>query len=200
MYTILKLKRLKMTAAILTAYLSMMIFVGCGDDPDMNPFGECGGPYKVNAVDLSLFYEPYKNNQYASESDTVNLDEFNIYLKIEAEAISEISSRTASFPGVAYALSCAPNFDFQNIQGITMILLEPFGDKVAGTNISNLVTTHDNVKLSDLREFKGSLGQYRLNIDLQPDNKSQLKTRTILKLRNGTEKIFESTSPVLLTN
>lgn len=188
-----------MTAAILSAYLSMMIFVACVDDPEINPFGECGGPSNANATDVSLVYEPYKNKQFATQTDTVKLEEFNIYLKIAFEAIAQVPS-TGRFPGVAYALSCAPNLNFQNIAGISMTLLAPYGDMEAGTDISALVKTHDNIKLSDLRDFTGSTGQYRLSVDLQPENKSQLKTKTVLKLKNGSEKIFESSSPVLLTN
>lgn len=197
---ILGTKRVRMTVAIISAYLSMMIFVACVDDSDMNPFGECGGPYKVNATDVSLFYEPYKNNQYATESDTVNLEDFNIYLRISSEPTAEASNTGNSFPGRVYALSCAPNLDFQNINSILITLLAPFGDREAGTNISSLVTTHDDIKLSDLRNFKSSMGQYKLTVNLQPENKSQLKTRTVLKFNNGSEKIFESTSPVLLTD
>ncbi len=188
-----------MTAGIVAAYLSMMIFVACVDDTEVNPFGECGGPSKVNAIDISLFYEPYEDNKYASESDTVNLEDFRIFLKIASETISQ-SSFTGSFPGTAFALSCAPNLDFQNIASISMTLLAPYGDKEAGTDISSLVTTHDEIKLSDLRDFTGSMGQYRLSIAVQPENESQLKTKTILNLKDGSQKVYESTSPVLLTN
>jgi|GEM_PF-3491380 len=51
-----------------------------------------------------------------------------------------------------------------------------------------------------MKDFSDSMGQYRLKIDIQPENKSQFQTKTTLKLKDGTEKIFESTSPVLLTN
>lgn len=200
MNNVLKTKRAKMTVAMISAYLSMLVFVACVDDPEINPFGECGGPYKVNAIDVGLIYEPYKNNQYATESDTVKFEEFNIYLKIDSEPIADASPTGSSFPGRAYALSCAPNLDFQNITSISITLLAPYGDKEAGTNISNLVTTHEDKKLSEMTEFKHSVGQYKLTVNLTPGNKSQLKTRTVLKLKNGTEKIVESTSPVLLTN
>ncbi|WP_439487409.1 hypothetical protein [Algoriphagus sp.] len=195
----LKIKRVKVTIGILASYLSMMVFVACVDDPEMNPFGECGGPNKANATDVSLFYEPYRNNRHAVETDTVSIEDFNVYLRLAFETLSQ-SSPTGSFPGQAYALSCAPNLNFQNIKGISMILLEPYGNKEAGTDISNLVTTHNDIKLSDLSDFTGSMGQYRLTIAIQPENKSQLKTKTVLHLKNGSEKIVESTSPVLLTN
>ncbi|SFT53737.1 hypothetical protein SAMN04489724_1209 [Algoriphagus locisalis] len=197
---VLSSKRVKLTIAISSAYLSMMILVACVDDSEMNPFGECGGPQKVNATDVSLFYEPFTNNQYATESDTVDLEDFIIYLRIGSEIVSDRSIGRNNFPGRAYALSCAPNLDFQNIASITMTLLAPYGGKDAGTTISNLVTTHDDIKLSDLRDFNGSTGLYRLTLDLEPEDNSQLKTKTVLKFKNGTEKIFESISPVLLTN
>ncbi len=199
MSSILKIKRVKVTVGILISYLSMMILIACVDDPEVNPFGECGGPAKANATDVSLFYEPYSNNRHAIETDTVSIEDFNVYLRLEFETLSQ-SSPTGSFPGRAYALSCAPNLNFQNIEGISVILLESYGDKEAGTDISNLVTTHNDIKLSDLKDFTGSTGQYRLTVAIQPENKSQLKTKTILHLKNGPEKIVESTSPVLLTN
>lgn len=167
-------------------------------DPELDPFGKCQGPLKANGTDISFFYEPYKNNQYVTKSDTVKFEEFTIYMRIDAEFLSE-SSNTTSFFGAAYALSCAPIIDFQNIQSISMVLLEPYGDKVTGTDISNLVTTHDGIKLSDLKDFYRSMVQYRLTINIVPDHKSQLKTKTILNFKNGTNKIVESTSPVLLT-
>lgn len=189
-----------MTLAMVSAYMSMMIFVACVDDPEINPFGECGGPIKVNATNVSLIYEPYKNNQYATESDTVKLEEFNIYLKIDSEPVADASQTGSSFPGRAYALSCAPNLDFQNITSISITLLAPFGGKEAGTNISNLVLTHEDKKLSELTEYRNSVGTYKLKVNLTPGNQSQLKTKTVLKLKNGSEKVIESTSPVLLTN
>lgn len=200
MNKILNTKRAKTTMALFGAYLWMMVFVACVDDPDINPFGECGGPYKVNATDVSLFYEPYLNDQYATEKDTVKLSEFNIFLKIASEPTADASHSSSSFPGRAYALSCAPSLDFQNINSISMTLLAPYGDKEAGTNISSFVTTHEDIKISDLQDFKRSLGLYKLTVNLLPENKSQLKTRTVLKFKNGTEKTFDSTSPVLLTN
>src|SRR5690606_24603815 len=164
-----------------------------------NPFGECGGPIKANATDVSLFYEPYLSNNYATETDTVKFEEFNIYMIIGSESISQ-SSYKSNFPGVAYALSCAPNLNFQNIKSISIVLLAPYGDRDSGADISNLVATHEGILLSDLKDFNGSSGQYKLLIDLKPENKSQLKTKTVLELKNGTQKILESTSPVLLTN
>ena len=200
MNNLLKTKRVKMTVAMISSYLSMLIFVACVEDPEINPFGECGGPKKVNATGLNLFYEPYNNNQYANESDTVRVENFGIYLRIDSEPLADASYPTSTFPGKAYGLSCAPNLDFQNITSISITLLAPYGGKAAGTNITSLVTTHDDVKLSDLREFKHSMGQYKLTVNLIPENNSQLNTRTVLKLKNGTDKIIESTSPVLLTN
>ncbi|MCE7056082.1 hypothetical protein LZF95_15475 [Algoriphagus sp. AGSA1] len=199
MSSILNIKRIKVTVGILASYLSMMILIACVDDPEVNPFGECGGPVKANATDVSLFYEPYSNNRHAIETDTVSIEDFNVYLRLAFETFSQ-SSHTGSFPGRAYALSCAPNLNFQNIEDISMILLESYGNIEAGTDISNLVTTHDDIKISDLKDFTGSTGLYRLTIAIQPENKSQLKTKTILQLKNGSEKIVESTSPVLLTN
>ena len=120
MNNLLTTKRIKMTLGMFSAYMSLMIFVACVDDPEINPFWECGGPVKVNATDVSLFYEPYINNQYVTEKDTVNLDDFKIYLKIASEHLTDASNRGSSFPGRAYALSCAPNLDFQNIVSISM--------------------------------------------------------------------------------
>ena len=189
-----------MTLAMVSAYMSMMILVACVDDPEIYPFGECGGPFKVNATNVSLFYEPYNNNQYATESDTVKLEEFNIYLKIDSEPVADASYTGRSSSGRAYALSCAPNLDFQNIDSISITLLAPYGDKEAGTNISSLITTQEDKKLADLQEFKHSTGLYKLTVNLIPGNNSQLKTKTVLTLKNGSEKVIESTSPVLLTN
>ncbi|MEP0713062.1 hypothetical protein [Algoriphagus sp.] len=199
MSSIFKFKWIQTTFGILTVYLGMMILAACMSETELDPFGECEGTVKANAKDVSFFYEPYKNNQYVTKADTVKFSEFTIYMRIEAEVMAEASSPSNSF-GAAYALSCAAIFDFQNIKSITMELLEPYGNKPAGTDISNLVTTHDGVKLSDLKNFSNSIGQYRLSIDILPAHQSQLKTKTILKLKNGSDKIVESTSPVLLTN
>ncbi|WP_425639152.1 hypothetical protein ACPUEN_05730 [Algoriphagus yeomjeoni] len=192
-------KKLKLTGGVISAYMLLMVFVSCVNDPEINPFGECGGPRKANATDLTLYYEPSQNSASATESDTVNFKDFNIYLRINWELVSEASTGS-SFPGMAFALSCAPNLNFQNITGLRIELLAPYGGQEAGTDISNLVSTHDDIKLSELKDFNGSMGQYRLTVDLEPSNQSQLKTRTVLTLKNGSEKILESTSPVLLTN
>jgi hypothetical protein len=192
-------KKLNLTVAMVSAYMVLMVFVACVDDPEINPFGECGGSSKVNARDISLYYEPSQNSASATESDTVNFKDFNVYLRINWEVVSEAPT-SASFPGMAYALSCAPNLNFQNITGIRIELLAPYGGKEAGTDISNLVSTHEDIKISELKNFTGTTGQYKLKVDLQPSNKSQLKTKTVLILKDGSAKILESTSPVLLTN
>jgi len=135
-----------MTVKILSAYVSMLVLIACIADPETNPFGECGGPRKANATDISFVSEPSKNNKNATESDTVKFEEFNIFLIIGAEFIAE-ASNTNSFPGSAYALSCAPKLDFQNISSISISLLSSYGSKKSGTNISDLITLNDKVKL-----------------------------------------------------
>ncbi|SFB58456.1 hypothetical protein [Algoriphagus aquimarinus] len=199
MSNFLQIKRIKMTAGILCAYLTMMIFVACVDQPDLYPFGQCAGPVSANATDISIIYAPYVNNKYVTESDTVKFADFNLYMKITPEVISDVSW-ISSFPGAAYALSCAQSFNFKNITSIKVSLLAPYGDLKAGTDISNLITINDVMKLSEFKNFDNSLAQYKLTINTQPSNKTQLKTKTILSLKNGTEKVLESTSPVLLTN
>ncbi|PZX54851.1 hypothetical protein [Algoriphagus chordae] len=199
MNRILKIKRTKMTLGILASYLVMMILVACVNQAETDPFGECPGTVSANASDVSLFYEPSKNYQYATESDTVKFDEFNVYLRITPEPTSDVSWMS-SFPGSAYALSCAQLFDFKNITSIAVTLLAPYGGFAAGTDISKHINVSDELLLSELKDFNSSIAQYRLTINILPANESQLKTKTILTLKNGTQKIFESTSPVLLTN
>ena len=139
------------------------------------------------------------NDRYASSSDTVDFEDFFMVLDLEAEVLSEASS-TWTF-GRAYALSCAPIYNFKNISNIAVTLREPFGSLQAGTDISYLFETIEGTQLSELRDFRGiSSLLFGLYFQESPENYSQLSLRIFLFLRDGSQILVDTTSPTLKTN
>jgi hypothetical protein len=78
--------------------------------------------------------------------------------------------------------------------------LAPFAGLPTGTDISYLLITPDGEKISELRDFQNVSVYFGTKLNITPSNYSQLKTRTFLFLKNGTQKVVDSTSPFLKTN
>lgn len=194
---IISTKNIQTTLGLCVSYIVLLVLSACVSENELNPFGSCSDkaqPAKATGIDL--VYEPYFTNRFASATDTVQADELKIFFRITRELITE-SSISSSFPGNAYALSCAVIYDFKNISKISVILEEPLDEFPKGTDISGLLINYDNQKLSDLKDFSDTIGQYMYMLDFKPSNYSQLKTLTTLELKNGEKITFTSVSPVL---
>jgi len=191
-------KILSLTMGLSGFYMLLLVVSACETDPSLqNPFGECGPAAKADAVDISVFFSPYENETYATESDTVQLKDFAFNFQLIPEVQS--SSEKSIFPGRAYALSCAQTFDFQNISNITIILKKEFNNLPVGTDILFLLELPDGSTLDQLRDFKKSTAYYSYKLNIVPENFSQLETQTFLFLRDGTRIVVDSTSPYIKT-
>ncbi len=191
------LKKTWATFCLCLTYLSLMITVSCIEEVD---FVEgCPTPIEADAVSIKeIFYSPYKNQRYATASDTVNFSEFGFNFELEIQELEALNS--GSFPGQAFALSCIQTYNLRNISNISVVLTAPFAGLPVGTDISYLLITPDGEKISEMRDFRNVSVYFGTKLTLSPSNYSQLKTRTFLFLRNGTQKILDSTSPHLKTN
>jgi hypothetical protein len=192
----LTFRRLLATAGVLGLQVSLLIFGSCIDAPELSDI--CPSPEPANAVGLkNVFFSPYLNQRYSSSSDTVPLSEFGFNFELEIQRLEAMNS--SSLPGQAFALSCAQTFTIRNISDISVVLLQPFAGLPVGTDISYLLITPEGKKLSELRQFENVTIWFNTNLAIKPPNFSQLKTRTFLFLKNGTQKAVDSTSPVLKT-
>jgi hypothetical protein len=83
------------------------------------------------------------------------------------------------------------------VSNISVVLLEPFAGLPVGTDISYALIADDGKSLSHLRELEGVTVYFSVSLKVATENYSQLKTRTFLFLKDGTQKVLKSTSPFL---
>lgn len=187
-----------MTAVISAIHLLVLVLASCMDETSIeNPFGQCPAARDANATGVKAQFFPYKNSRYSIESDTVPSSEFAIVLELTPELLSE--NLVGKFPGQAFALSCAPAYNFRNISNIAVILTASFAGIQNGTDISYLLELPDKTRLSEFRDFQNTSNYFLLKLNKEPKNFERLKTKTILFLRNGTQLTFDSTSPAIKT-
>jgi hypothetical protein len=185
------------TISLCLAYLSVLVLVSCIEEPGFNE--GCPAPKEADAVSIKqVFFSPYKNQRYSTPADTVAFSEFGFNFELEIKELEAFNS--GSFPGRALALSCVQTYNLRNISNISVVLLAPFAGLPTGTDISYLLITPDGEKISELRDFRNVSVYFGSKLNITPSNYSQLKTRTFLFLRNGTQKVMDSTSPFLKTN
>lgn len=198
-FEILHLKKVTLIFVICMGCLLLLMTSACIDSDDPDQIAGCPSPVEADALDLKqVFFSPYKNQRYAAATDTVLFSEFRFNFELEIREKENADS--GQFPGQAFALSCIRSYHIHNISNISVILIEPFANLPIGTDISYLLVTPENVKLSQLRSFENVSVYFGTRLTLTPKNYSQLKTRTFLFLKNGTQKSFDSTSPFLKTN
>lgn len=195
----INLKKVSLTAVLCIGYLLILMTSACiGSEDTGNPQG-CPRPKEADATGLKqVFYSPYQNNRYSTASDTVLLSQFGFNFELEIQ--EKENQNSGSLPGQALALSCIQTYTIRNISNIAVVLTEPFAGLPMGTDISYLLITNDKKRISELREFENVSVYFGTNLSITPSNYSQLKTRTFLFLKNGTQTFIDSTSPYLKTN
>lgn len=193
-----QLKNAILTLGLCLGYLLVLVSSGCIDAGDPTLDG-CPRPVEADATGIKqVFFSPYRNQRYATASDTVLLSEFGFNLELEIQ--QKEAQAFAGLPGQAYALSCIGLYNIRNISTISVLLLEPFAGLPVGTDISYALIDSEDKSLSKLRELERVTVYFGTTLTLTPENYSQLKTRTFLFLKNGTQKVFDSTSPYLKIN
>jgi hypothetical protein len=192
-------KVIKSTLIIFFSYMGLMVVGSCIENIDSDPFGGCPSAYKGLAKDIKVLYGPYKDNRYSTENDLVSFQDFTFNLELDIEKSNE-ANLGFSFPGKAYALSCLEIFNVGNISNIAIILAAPYEGIQRGTDISYLFFVNEKERLSEFRDFSKIFRYISLKLEKAPTNNTQLKTKTVLYLRDGTQQIFESTSPTLISN
>jgi hypothetical protein len=180
-------------------YLLILMTSACIDSEDNGFIDGCPRPKEADALGIKeVFFSPYLNNRYSIATDTVPLSQFGFNFELDIQLKENPNSGT--LPGQAYALSCIQTFNIQNISSITIVLTAPFAGLPIGTDIAYLLVTPEGKRLSELREFENVSVYFGTSLNSTPANYSQLKTRTFLFLRNGTQIFMDSTSPFLKTN
>lgn len=193
-------RKIQFTCLIILSYLGMVVTVACVREQLPDLYARCPGPVDANLLDAKIFFGPYKNERYSSASDTVDIDDFFLVFEWVPERLSQQTDRRFSFPWESMALSCIAQYNFKNISNIAVILTAPFDGLPTGTDISYLLETTEQENLAEFRDFTSMDPFLGLYLKSQPENYSQLKTRTFIFLKNGTSIQLESTSPILQTN
>ncbi len=193
-------KKIFSTIIVSVSYLSLLVLGACIENIDSDPFGECPTTgQKSNLIDFSVQYEPYRNNRYSISSDEVNFKDFKFNLSFTLEQLSEAKYHSI-FPGQAFALSCIAVYDIRNVSNIAILLAAPFENIPTGTDVSYLFIAQNGEPLSEFRDFSKMTTILSLTLQKTPTSKTQLKTKTIVFFKNGTQKLIESTSPTILIN
>lgn len=195
----IELKEVSLTLCLCVGYLLILMTSACIYGEDNGFIDGCPRPKDADALGLKeVFFSPYLNNRYSLAADTVRLSHFGFNFELDIQLKENPNS--GSLPGQAFALSCIETFNIRNISNITVVLTAPFAGLPIGTDISYLLFTTDGKRLSDLRDFENVSVYFGTSLKTTPSNFSQLKTRTFLFLRNGTQIFIDSTSPYLKTN
>lgn len=191
-------KFIKTTLALCFGYLFLMVLVSCVEEPNPYTFGKCPDPVKANFEDLEVNFTPFIDDRFAVESDTVLITDFSMILNFKPEETTT-GKLLNTFPGKAYALSCALVYNFSNISNISITLTEAFGNLQNGSDITFLFEDYAGKKLSELKDFKAIPSFMGFNFAGEIENYSKLKFRTIVFLKNGTQIVVNSSSPTLKT-
>lgn len=196
---ILGFKKAIITTGLCMGYLLIVMTSSCIDTADDGFSDRCPRPKEADAIGIKeVFFSPYRNQRYSTATDTVPLAEFGFNFELDI-AVKE-NPNSGSLPGQALALSCIETFQIRNISNITVILTAPFAGFPIGTDISFMLITSDKKQIAELRDFGNVSVYFGTSLDTIPANYSQLKTRTFLFLKDGTQTFIDSTSPYLKTN
>ncbi len=192
-------KKVLLTTGLCLSYLMILVTSACIDPEGNGPIDGCPRPVEADALNIKeVFFSPYRNQRYSTASDTVSISEFGFNFELEIQVKENPNS--GSLPGQVMALSCIQTFNIRNISNISVVLTAPFAGLPIGTDISYLLVTPDDKRISELRDFENVSVFFGSSLEIRPTNYSQLKTRTFLFLKNGTQTFVDSTSPYLKTN
>lgn len=142
-----------------------------------------------------VYFGPFRNQQSATELDTVVVENFGFNL--ELDLLTDTTQQPDPFFSSTNRIACQGIYTIRNISNISVILLEPFSDLPAGTDISYLLLTPNGQSISQLREFNRVSAYIGARLNFHPEKISRLRTRTFLFLRNGSQVFLDSTSPFL---
>lgn len=142
-----------------------------------------------------VYFGPFQNQQSASDQDTVVVENFGFNL--ELDLLIEATDLPDPFFSSTNRIACQGVYTIRNISNIAVVLLEPFADLPAGTDISYLLLTPSGQSIAQLREFNRVSVYIGARLNFNPEKISQLRTRTFLFLRDGTRVFLDSTSPFL---
>ncbi|TFV97864.1 hypothetical protein E4S40_04290 [Algoriphagus kandeliae] len=185
--------------SILIGYMILMIGQSCVQEQLPDLYSRCPDPRNAAATDINVKYLPFKNDRFSTSSDIVPKQDFELVIDLEFDLLTENLNKGSGF-GSAYALSCIPLYNFQNISNIAITLTKPLGNIQAGSDISYLFENREDIPLSEIRDFRKFEKTFGLKFTGDIENNSQLHTRTYLFLRDGRQIIFDSTSPIISTN
>lgn len=192
-------KKVSLTLGLCFVYLLILISSACIDWEDNQYLDRCPRAKDADALGIKdVFFSPYLNNRYSVATDTVRLSQFGFNFELDIQIKENPDS--GALPGQAFALSCIQTFTIRNISNISVVLTAPFAGLPIGTDISYLLFTADGKRLSELRDFESVSVYFGTSLKTTPSNFSQLKTRTFLFLRNGTQTFIDSTSPFIKIN
>jgi hypothetical protein len=162
---------------------------------DEDPYNRCPSPKFANAIGIKqVFFSPYRNQQYATGSDTVSVSDFRYNFQLDIKLIENTNSIESN---PAYPLVCEETFRIENISNIAVILTAPFAGLPIGADISYALITPDNKNISQLKTFDEVSIYFGAKLSLKPNTISQLKSRIFVFFKDGSRSFLDSTSPFL---
>lgn len=183
-----------LTAMLLAIQISLVILPSCYTSPDFED-NECGIIRRANVTSLKqVFFSPFFNGSFASENDTVFVEDFRHNLEIEYEVLA---SSSATFSYQSLVADCEPRYLVENISNIQILLRSQFNGLSPGTDISYLFQLADGSQLSRFREFSRMVQFYSLTFHGQAEGIQRLETSTIIFLRDGSQFKVDTISPFL---
>ncbi len=182
---------------LLSLLFASVIFHSC-IQVDEDPYNRCPSPKPANAIGIKqVFFSPYKNQRYATASDTVPFSEFGYNFQLDLKLI-ENPLQTESSP--AYPLVCEETFRIENISNLAVILTSPFAGLPVGTDISYALLSPDGKNIAQLKTFDQVSVYFGAKLTLKPTTISQLKSRIFVFFKDGSSAFLDATSPYLTPN
>ncbi|MBS4072916.1 MAG: hypothetical protein KGZ90_16425 [Algoriphagus sp.] len=165
---------------------------------DEDPYNRCPSPKAANAVGIKqVFFSPYKNQRYATASDTVSISDFRYNFELDLSLIGNSNSSDSS---LAYPLVCEETFRIENISNLAVILTAPFAGLPVGTDISYALLTPEGKNIAQLKTFDQVSVYFGAKLTLKPTTITQLKSRIFVFFKDGSRSYLDATSPYLKTN
>lgn len=182
---------------LLSLIFTCVLFHSC-IQVDEDPYNRCPSPKPANAIGIKqVFFSPYKNQRYATVSDTVAFSEFGYNFQLDLKLI-ENALQNESSP--AYPLVCEETFRIKNISNLAVILTTPFAGLPVGTDISYALITPDGKNISQLKIFDDVIVYFGAKLTLKPTTISQLKSRIFVFFKDGSSAFLDATSPYMTPN
>lgn len=183
-----------LTVTLIAIQTSLMVLPSCYTSPEFEE-GNCAIVRRADVIALDqVFFSPFSKGSFASENDTVSIEDFRHNLEIKYEALT---SSSGILPYQSLFADCQPRYFVENISNIQILLRSSFQGLSPGTDISYLFQLSDGTQLSRFREFSIMVQFYSFTFHGQLEEVQRMETSTIIYLKNGSQFKIDAISPFI---